>query len=422
MKKVISIVVLFFVLCIIYEFGVLFLVKHYDYEYTFTKDKSDYTISESYKYIDSNHVYDINIKDKDNNEYIYIVNHNFHKEKEIIEDLLTFKKENISCIFPVFRDNVTSNLVCNIDGDMKSYTSLVNENNNYVKEIKDELVKKGYNISAFNGSDETKEISNLATKLTYYTDFIPNYNILIWGYKGVFSINKKEAKVNDFLKSDIYDTKYITVGKKNMYLMDAEGELSSFDKIYAINLEDGKTSIINTLENGISSNSYFNGVYNNTVYFTDCNGNHQYKFTEGKDNVEKIELQGMLKYYDGKNLVNESVDDVSNNNVRFNKNVINEKITKLYNTATIKRSNEHYYFKTENGNFYLVLKDNYKKPILLFNNASMNEWVVVNDTIFGIIGNTLYAYNYDYGLKPLIRYDEFNYHTDNMFGVIRMGD
>ena len=67
-------------------------------------------------------------------------------------------------------------------------------------------------------------------------------------------------------------------------------------------------------------------------------------------------------------------------------------------------------------------KNKYDKAVLLFNSPSMNEWVVVNDTIFGIIGDTLYAYNYNYGFKPLIKYDEFNYHTDSMFGVIEIGD
>lgn len=422
MKRVILIVSLFFIICLIYEFGVLLFVKHYEYDYTFTKNKIEYKISENYSYNNGKHLYDINIKDKNGNEYLYLINHNYHKEKEILEDLHVFKKDNTICIFPVFKDKIISNLVCNINGKAKSYISLSNENNQFINEVRNELSKKGYNVPAFKNNLETKEISNLATKMNYYTDFVPNYNVVVWGYKGVFSINKKEAKVNDFLKSDIYDTKYLTVGKKNMYLIDAESEMSSFDKIYSIDLSDGKTSIVDVIEENISVNSYFNGVYNDIVYFTDCNGNNQYKFNEGRDNVEKIDLQGMLKYYNGKNLVNETVDDVSNNNVQFNKNIINEKITKLYNTANIKKSNNHYYFKTDNGDFYLSLKNNYDKPVLLFNSTSMNEWVVVNDTIFGIIGNTLYAYNYSYGFKPLIKYDEFNYHTDSMFGVIETGE
>ena len=421
MKKVIAIVVLFFIICLLYEFGVLLFVKHYDYNYTFTKGKNKYEISETYNYIDGMHKYDISIKDKDNNEYLYLIDHNYHKEKEILVDLRIFKKENMTCIFPIFKDKITSNLVCNIDGKSKSYTSLINDNNKYVQEIRDELIKKGYNVSAFSNSDtKSKEISNLATKLSYYTDFIPNYNVVVWGYKGVFSINKDNATVNDFLKSDIYDTKYLTVGKKYMHLMDAESEMSSFDKIYSIDLKSGKTSIVDVIEKNISVNSYFNGVYNDMVYFTDCNGNHQYKYSEGKDNVERTDSDGMLKYYDGKNLVNETVDDISNNNVVFNKNVINEKITKLYNTANIKKSNNHYYFKTNDGSFYLSLKNKYDKSVLLFNNNLMNEWIVVNDTIFGIIGDTLYAYNYTYGLKPLIKYGEFNYHTDSMFGVAKI--
>ena len=421
MKKVIAVVVAFFLICLVYEFVVLFFVKHYDYEYVFTKDKTKYKIREKYEYKDGKHLYDITIKDKDNN-YVYLINHNYHKEKEILEDLLVYKKDNLKCIFPVFKDKKASNIVCNYDGKTLSYTSLVNQNNAFIQEIKEDLIKKGYKIPAFTNKEETKEINNLATKLFYYNDFIPNYNIVVWGYKGVFSINKDGAKVNDFLKEDIYDTKYLTIGKKNMYLMDVESGMSSFDKIYAINLKDGNTSIVDVIEMNISSNSYFNGVYNDIVYFTDCNGNNQYKFNEDKDNVKKINSQGLIKYYDGKKIVNESVDDISNNNVRFNKNIINEKITSLYNTSEIRKSNGHYYFKTSDGSFYLVVNNNYKKPVLLFSKLEMKEWTVVDDTIFGIIGNILYAYNYSYGLKPLIKYDEFNYHTDNMFGIVYVGD
>ncbi len=422
MKKVISIIVAFLLICLIYEFCVLLFVKRYDYDYTFTKNKQKYSINEKYSYSSGQHNYDITIKDKDNHKYMYLLNHNYHKEKEIIKDLLIFEKDNTKCIFPVFKDKVISNLVCNIDDKTYSYTSLNDQNNEFINEIKNKLINKKYKVPAFTNNEETKEINNLVTKVTYYKDFVPNYNVLVWGYKGVFSINKKEASVNDFLKEDIYDTKYIKASNKNMYVMDVEGEESSFDKIYAINTSDGKTSIIDVIDKNISSNSYFNGIYNNIVYFTDCNGNHQYKFTEGKDNVEKIDSQGLIKYYDGKNLVNESVDDVANNNIVFNNNIINEQITKLYNTSEIKKNNNHYYFKTSDGNFYLVLNNDYKNPILLFNRASMNEWIVENDTVFGIIGNTLYAYNYDYGFKPLIKYDEFNYHTSNMYGITYIGD
>ena len=207
-----------------------------------------------------------------------------------------------------------------------------------------------------------------------------------------------------------------------MYVMDIEGDASSLDKIYALNLKDGKTSVVDVIESNISSNSYFNGVNKNIVYFTDCNGNNQYKFTENKDNVEKIDSQGLIKYYDGKNLINESVDDVANNYIYFNANIINEKITSLYNTSEIKESNGHYYYKTKEGNFYTIINKDYKNPILLFNKSLMNDWIVENDTIFGIIGNTLYAYRPDYGFKTLIRYDEFNYHTANMYGIIYTGE
>ena len=422
MKRVITIVIAFFLICLLYEFSVLLFVKNYKYEYVFTNDKKQYNIEEKYNYRNGEHTYDIKISDNKGNEYLYFITHNYHKEKIILEDLIVFNKDQKHCVFPIFKDNVVSNVMCTDNKNKISYLALTEQDNEFATQIKNTLKERKYDIPAFNSSDEIKEISSLTTKLSYYKDFIPKYNILVWDYKGVFSINKNKTKVNDFLKMDIYDTKYITIGKKYMYVMDAENNTSSFDKIYAINLKDGKTSIVDVMDKNISTNSYFNGVYNNSVYFTDCNGNKQYTFKEGKDEVSKIELDGLIKYYDGKSLINESVDDIANNYVLFNKNVINDKITSLYSTSDIKISNNHYYYKTGDGKFYLVEKNNYKKPLLLFTKPELNNWLVVNDTIFGIIGNTLYAYNYNYGFKPLIKYDEFNYHTDDMFGIIYTGE
>ena len=138
----------------------------------------------------------------------------------------------------------------------------------------------------------------------------------------------------------------LTISNKKMYIMNIESGMSSFDTIYAIDLKDGNKSTVDFGDKNISTNTYFNGIYKEEVYFTDCNGNHQYKFGEDKNTIEKIDSQGLIKYYDGKGLVNESVDDVSNNIIRFNNNVINEKITSLYNTSDIKKSNGHYYYKT----------------------------------------------------------------------------
>ena len=203
MKKVISIVIAFLIICLIYEFSILLFVKHYEYDYIYTKNKKEYKINEKYNYSDGRHIYGINIKDKDNNKYIYSIVHNFHKEKEIIKDLLVFNKDNMTCIFPIFKDDITSNVVCNVDHKQFSYTYLNEQNNTFMSEIKNQLTKNGYSIPTISTSGKHKQISNLATKLTYYTDFIPNYNILVWGYRGVFLINKDRAKVNDFLTSDV---------------------------------------------------------------------------------------------------------------------------------------------------------------------------------------------------------------------------
>jgi len=204
-----------------------------------------------------------------------------------------------------------------------------------------------------------------------------------------------------------------------MYIMNAEEIEPSFDKIYIVNLNDGKQKSIDVLDSSVSTNSYFNGVYQDDIYFIDSNSNTQYKINSKEQKLKVTSKQNKVKYYDGKKLIDKEVSSISNSNIIFYSNAVNEKITKEYNTTDIRKSNDHYYFKTNNGNIYMCLNKKYNNPILLFNNLDFKEWSVVDDTIFGIVGNTLYAYNPTYGLKPIIIYNEFYYHTKNMYGAIR---
>ncbi|MBR4618550.1 MAG: hypothetical protein IKO49_04515 [Bacilli bacterium] len=420
MKRVMAIIIVLFLFCIVYEFGVLLFIKKYDYSYTFTKDNKKYKIEEIYNYSNKEHLYTIKVNvDKDT--FIYLVNHNFRKEKEIIEDLLVYKENNLNCIFPIFKDNVLSNIQCS-DNNHKlySYDYLLQQNDERVLKIKNEIEKNGYSIHSWKETNnETKDLNAIGTTLSYYTDFIPNYNVVVWNYKGVFSINKKETKVNQFLNFDVYDSKYLTLTNSNMYIMNAEEIEPSFDKIYIVNLNDGKQKSIDVLDSSVSTNSYFNGVYQDDIYFIDSNSNTQYKINSKEQKLKVTSKQNKVKYYDGKKLIDKEVSSISNSNIIFYSNAVNEKITKEYNTTDIRKSNNHYYFKTNNGNIYMCLNKKYNNPILLFNNLDFKEWSVVDDTIFGIVGNTLYAYNPKYGLKPIIIYNEFYYHTKNMYGAIR---
>jgi hypothetical protein len=167
----------------------------------------------------------------------------------------------------------------------------------------------------------------------------------------------------------------------------------------------------------LSTNIYFNGTYKNKVYLLDCSTNKQYKVDIRDERLLEVSKENKVKYYDGDKLKDMKLESISNSNILFSRAIKNDKITKLYDTTDIKENNGHYYFKDKEGNFYRSLNNDYKNSILLFNLNGLEEWSVVNDTIFGIYEDKLYMYDDSYGLYPIIIYNEFTYKTKNMYGV-----
>ena len=97
----------------------------------------------------------------------------------------------------------------------------------------------------------------------------------------------------------------------------------------------------------------------------------------------------------------------------------NKKITKLYDTTDIKKNRDDYYFMTEDGSIYRVIDEDYEHPILLCQFDDIKEWQVHDDGVSFIVGDTLYLYTDDYGLKPILVNPEFVYNSQNIYHFIR---
>ena len=163
-------------------------------------------------------------------------------------------------------------------------------------------------------------------------------------------------------------------------------------------------------------NSQYNNSYKNNIYMLDCNTNTQYKIDDTLEKVSVVSKDNKIKYFDGARLKDKKVDSINNTKIKFYKNETNFDIKNKYKTDDIRKSNDNYYFKS-GDNIYLVFKDDYSNPLLLFSLAGLKDWTVSADSVFGIVGDTMYAYNSEFGLKDIIKYNEFNYHQKNMYGV-----
>ena len=107
-KKAILIIVVLLLL-----YGTYLLYKHSIKEYKLSYKISKYKVEEHY-YKTTNHEYDIKIE---NNKkiYTYTLENNFNKNKKIIKDIKTVKKDNISCIIPLYRKEIDLDIYCLLD-------------------------------------------------------------------------------------------------------------------------------------------------------------------------------------------------------------------------------------------------------------------------------------------------------------------
>lgn len=420
MKKVIEYLLALALFFLVFQFIVTLFIKEYTYNYIIEKADKTYQITEEFKYKNKKSFYNFKIEEN-NKVYRYFFSHNYNKKKQVIKDLEVYNNNEFNCIFPIFKDNKYSNIICNDNNNTYGYAYLKQINDSRLNEFETRLKEKGYNTNLWESQSEQKNLDSYKTNLTYYNKFTKNYNFLIWKYNGVYFINNKEAGSKDILgDNDIYEVEKHAISVKDNYLvMDIDENISDFTKIYIIKTKDGSQDFID-LDERLSKNSYFNGVYNNTAYITDPDAKKQYKVNIRKKKLEQIaQSNEQGKYYNGKYLETKTMDELSSSNVYFMDQIISSTITEKYNTTDIRKSNGHYYFKTDNGNVYFKPSEKSNYEILLFNMPNFKEWTVIDDDIFGISNDTLYGYSNEYGLKPLIKYSEFSYHTKNMYSVIK---
>ena len=106
-KKKIKIIIILFLLII----PILFLRKVYIREYDIIYEKNKYIINEIYKYKDKTDTYEINIKNK-TQEFTYILNNDFNKNKKIIKNIKVYKEDNLTCILPIYTKKIDNKLYC----------------------------------------------------------------------------------------------------------------------------------------------------------------------------------------------------------------------------------------------------------------------------------------------------------------------
>ena len=411
MKKLLPILVFLAFLAFGYQIIVTFFITEHKIDYSLiASDQRHYTISEEYQREGEGHYYSFLIQSK-NKHYATAVFNDFNKQDRVITDIKYYKKNNLECIFPIYKRNHTFDVLCLLDNEQVSPFYLVESKNSDFSFISKKFSEDGYNEVYFQSDVEPTEEDNLSI----YYDYIPEgYLFTVWNYRGIYIINSDGIENKDFLNEDHYEnTLSIVAGKYYVTInTDDEEEKLNYNQIILYNLQDGGKTLVDV---DLSQDSYFNGTVNGKVYITDPKLKIQYVLDPSKKKIQEVS--------EPKEVVNSKLKSA---NADFfdtfyvdTQNVTNKKITSLYDTTDIKKNKDDFYFKTSDGGLYRVIQNDYEHPILLCQFDDIKEWQIHDDGLSFIVDDTLYFYSDLYGVKPIVKNLEFNYNYKNITHFIR---
>lgn len=405
MKKIISLVILLFGVLMIYQFTVIHFKTSHALNYAIkVSDDVAFDISEEFR--DNKYYLDIKY---DNFQFIYKTDNSFNKSKNIVESIEYLINNNMVCIYPVYKNGVSSTIKCSDTSDIYSYDAV--SDNNAAVNFRSSLIDKGYTAL------ENKNVSLTSVdNLDVYYDNIDEY-ITVWNYQGFYTFHDKTYFNQNILSFDRYENTLTSIVDKYyispIYIDNKLFEISGF---YIFNLETNKKTTI-SLTTNLSNQTYINGIVNNKLYIFDKNNRIQLEINP-KSNTSRIvgSIDLNCQYYNV-GFETRNIYDFINNKITFNYEDYSN-INSIYNYDNI-YSNDASYFIYTGNTMYQVFKDNLNIKIKLFTLDDIKEVKVIDDNIYFIKKDTLYKYNDIDGISPLIVDSELQYNYSNIIGIYK---
>lgn len=413
MKKVLPILVLLAFAAFCYQLIVTFFITEHKISYSLiANDQKHYTILEKYKKDGSIHHYSFLITTQNKKKtYAVSIEEDFNKQERVITDVKHYKKNNLECIFPIYKRNRTYDVSCLLDGKQVSSAYLLEQKNEDYSFIARKFAEEGYEEIYYTTNTSATSEENL---LVSY-DYIPeNYTFAIWNYRGIYILSSEGIENKIFLNDDYYEnTLSMGVGKYYVTVnTDNEKENLNYYQLIVYNLVDGGKTVVDV---DISQDSYFNGVSDNMLYITDPKEEKQYVLDPSKKEFKELKSPHEISNSKLKKAGNDFFSSPKVDSLR----VSNKKIKKLYDTEDIRKNGDDYYFKTDDGKIYRVIQEDYRHPIMICQFDNIKEWQVHDDGVSFIVGDTLYLYTDIYGLKPVLKNSEFQYNSKNIYYFVR---
>lgn len=365
-KNVLFIAVI--ILCII-----TFIYYYYQpKDYTITYQVGKFEILE--KYDKKSQLYFYEIK-SGSNTFESVVFQKYSTERRFITTVNKHQSDEITCI----TTNMTPPL-CKNETRQIAY-SLV------TKELKAKINYKLPSQINLNKKYNKTEINNYR-----------GYTFAIWNYRGFDLISESRQKSLKLFKRDVYTAPIIT--QINNYILIADyDEAFSFKKFYVIDMLKGRIKEWQ-IKAEISLDSYILGTKDHSVYLVDRKNKIEYEIVPHKQRMRVIGTQSIK----GKILKNGEWEAIG----------LNKLVSQDYAFSEPKT---HNYFII-NNQLYLKYFDS--KKIIKASNFKIDKIItVINNEVFYLFQDRLYAFNDQTFEQLLLRNFEWNFNNQNVIFIYK---
>jgi len=410
MKRVFKFVLILSILFFLFQFCVMFFVNKHEITYHISHQETSYQVTEQFIKKDKKHYYNFEVYDKDKNKFIFYYNEDYNKQKRILKDIEVYRKDKISCILPIYKDNKTSGIVCRNDKELVSYDHLKRLGVSF-DSWKSELQTKGYTINDTDTISQEEEV-------TLYQQFPKNYTITLWNYHGLYILNQDRVKKLSILDNDYYEnTLGILVGK--YYVIANTDQDFTYNRLYIVDVLDESKDFVD-LEVEISKDSYFLGAVEDDVYILDRDQKKEYAFNiKTKKLTEVGSSDTNARMYDNGTWKDENIYTVSDNKKKFQHGKKYAELEELYHPKQMLESINKYYFVTSDNALYYVMKEDIHTKVLLFQEKELKDLKLIDDDLFFLSGKDIMMYNLTSGYRKIITHPELLYNNENIYDVVK---
>lgn len=381
MRKLFNLLVFLFLVGIFFQCFVIFMSKEHHIKYQVVKNKNIFLIEEKYQIIDGKDRYQFVI----NGEYVFDVFVSLHKTSRLISDILYYKDDDYTCIYPIFRTKkIKMDVLCKKD-HLVFYHTIKGKN----KKL-DAFVQT---ISDYDFSFPSKRKKKFDL-LTVYPDAILDHHfIALQNYKGIYHISKKDLVVKDsYYTHDIYEPLLSTL--KNKYFVSAlyKGE-DTFDELIIIRLDKNIQKKLKIPSVSVSSAFHF---INGQIYLEDSVNQNIYLIYPEKRTYKKVSLLPKSSLFS--KFKNKQYDKIEETPYYY------YLYKKIDNKVKVSR----------------VFKENTDVIVDLFTVSSLEKVKYYDSFLYFISDGHLYYYSDSTGLRKVVTYEELRFNkTLNYYVYIK---